>query len=94
MRDALTELCRILLRLGNKAIDVNLNENAEISIAFDDSIFIDTESERAQDRLDENMGAMSLLEYRMKWYGEDETTAKAALEKVHEMVTEPQNEVE
>lgn len=94
LRDALTELCRILLRLGNKAIDVNLNENAEISITFDDSIFIDTESERAQDRLDVNMGAMSLLEYRMKWYGEDEATAKAALPKMQDMTTEEQQEVE
>lgn len=30
-----------------------------------------------QDRQDVSMGAMSLVEYRMKWYNEDEATAKS-----------------
>lgn len=88
------ELCRILLRLGNTAMNVGLDENVKVSIDFDDSIIVDTESQRAQDRQDVNMGVMSVLEYRMKWYGEDEDTAKAALPKMQEMTTEGQQEVE
>lgn len=66
----------------------------KVSIDFDDSIIVDTESQRAQDRQDVNMGVMSVLEYRMKWYGEDEDTAKAALPKMQEMTTEEETEVE
>lgn len=88
------ELCRILLRLGNTAMNAGLDENVKVSIDFDDSIIVDTESQRAQDRQDVNMGVMSVLEYRMKWYGEDEDTAKAALPKMQEMTTEEETEVE
>lgn len=94
LEDALVELCRILLRLGNTAMGAGLNEDVEISIDFDDSIIVDTESQRAQDRQDVNMGVMSVLEYRMKWYGEDEDTAKAALPKMQDMTDEQQDEVE
>lgn len=88
------ELCRILLRLGNTAMNVGLDENVKVSIDFDDSIIVDTESQRAQDRQDVNMGVMSVLEYRMKWYGEDEDTAKTALPKMQDMTTEEETEVE
>lgn len=49
----------------------------EISINFEDSILADDEIKRASDRQDVAMGVMPLWEYRMKWYGEDEKTAKA-----------------
>lgn len=42
---------------------------------FKDSILVDEETERAQDKADVAMGAMSLVEYRMKWYGETEEEA-------------------
>lgn len=42
---------------------------------FNDSILTDEEAERQQDRQDVSMGVMSHLEYRMKWYNEDEATA-------------------
>lgn len=37
---------------------------------FKDSILVDDETERQQDRSDVNMGVMRLDEYRSKWYGE------------------------
>jgi A118 family predicted phage portal protein len=46
---------------------------------FKDSILVDEETERSQDRSDVAMGVMQLWEYRMKWYGEDEATAKAMI---------------
>lgn len=51
----------------------------EFSCKFHDSILTDEETERQQDRQEVSMGAMSLLEYRMKWYDEDEETAKKNL---------------
>ena len=94
LRKALVELCRVILRLGNTAMNAGLNESVAITVNFDDSIITDTESERAQDRQDVSMGAMSLVEYRMKWYGEDEATARKMLPKLQELVDEKQDEVE
>ena len=51
----------------------------EFTCEFNDSILADEESERQQARQDVSMGVMSLLEYRMKGYNEDEETAKAKL---------------
>lgn len=51
----------------------------EFNCKFNDSILTDEETERQQDRQDVSMGVMSLLEYRMKWYNEDEDTAKKNL---------------
>ena len=47
----------------------------EFMCNFNDSILTDEETERQQDRQDVSMGVMSILEYRMKWYNEDEATA-------------------
>lgn len=51
----------------------------EFSCLFSDSILVDEETERDQDRKDVSMGVMSLVQYRMKWYQEDEETARANL---------------
>lgn len=48
----------------------------EFSCDFKDSILVDEETERQQDRADVASGFMQPWEYRMKWYNEDETTAK------------------
>ena len=40
------------------------------------------------------MGVMSLLEYRMKWYNEDEATAKKMLPKMEDMTDEEEEEIE
>lgn len=47
----------------------------EISFEWDDSIITDNVEERNQDRAEVAMGAMTLLEYRMKWYNESEKEA-------------------
>lgn len=52
-------------------------QNYDFICDFKDSILIDDETERTQDRQDVSMGVMPLWEYRKKWYGEDEETAKA-----------------
>ena len=55
------------------------NSGYEFNCKFNDSILTDEEAERQQDRQDVAMGVMSHLEYRMKWYNEDEATAKKNL---------------
>lgn len=50
--------------------------NYDVSYKWDDSLIVDAETERRQDIADINLGAMGVLEYRMKWYGETEEEAK------------------
>lgn len=52
-----------------------LRSGYEFLCAFHDSILVDEETERQQDRQDVSMGAMTLAEYRAKWYGETEEEA-------------------
>ena len=94
LESMLVELCRIILRLGNVAMEAGLNEDVEISVDFDDSIIEDKTAERANDRQDLAAGILNPWEYRAKWYNEDEETAKAALPKAHDLVTEEQDDVE
>lgn len=63
-----------------------LNSGYEFSCKFNDSILTDEETERQQDRQDVGMGAMQLWEYRMKWYGETEKQARAAVQNPAEVI--------
>lgn len=94
LEQALVELCRILLRLGNTAMNAGLNEDVAISIDFDDSIIEDKQTDFSRDMQLLSAGIMNDWEFRMKWMNEDEATAKAALPKMQEMTTEGQEEVE
>lgn len=94
LEQALVELCRILLRMGNTAMNAGLNEDVEISIDFDDSIIEDKQTEFSRDMQLLSAGIMNDWEFRMRWMNEDEATAKAALPKMQDMTTEQQNEVE
>ena len=47
---------------------------------FDDSVITDSEIERVRDQTEVAQGLMMKWEYRVKWYGEDEVTAKRMLE--------------
>ena len=53
---------------------------------FKDSILIDEETERQQDRADVSMGVMRLEEYRAKWYGESVEDALKNLPERDEVV--------
>lgn len=94
LEQALVELCRILLRLGNTAMNAGMNEDVEISIDFDDSIIEDKQSEFSRDMQMLSAGIMNDWEFRAKYMNEDEATAKAALPKMQDMTTEQQNDVE
>lgn len=94
LEQALVELCRILLRMGNTAMNAGLNEDVEISIDFDDSIIEDKQTDFSRDMQLLSAGILNDWEFRMKWMNEDEATAKAALPKMQDMTTEGQQEVE
>lgn len=94
LEQVLDELCRVILRLGNAAMGLGLNENVEISIDFDDSIIEDDTTNFSRDMQMLSAGIMNDWEFRMRWMNEDEETAKAALPKAEDMTDEEQQEVE
>ena len=94
LEQAITELCHIILRLGNAAMGAGLNEDAKVTIDFDDSIIEDKTTERNNDRQDLAAGIMNPWEYRMKWYNEDEATAKKMLPKMEDLTDEGEEEIE
>jgi A118 family predicted phage portal protein len=94
LEQVLTELCQIILRLGNTAMNAGLNEDVEISIDFDDSIIEDKQSDFARDMQLLNAGIMNDWEFRSKWMNEDEATAKKMLPKMEDMTDEEEEEIE
>ena len=94
LEQAITGLCRILLRMGNRYMDAGLDEEVEISIDFDDSIIEDKDAEFNKEERMLSDSIMNDWEARMRWFNEDEATAKAALPKMQDMTTEEETEVE
>ena len=66
----LVQLIQTIIRAGIGIGIPGLDESTAVTIAFDDSIIEDKTTERQNDRQDVAMGAMTLAEYRSKWYGE------------------------
>lgn len=60
----------------------------EVNFYFDDSISTDSDKEKENDWQDVDRGLMSKWEYRMKWYGEDEATAKKKIAEMDEAPTD------
>ncbi len=94
LEQVLDELCRVILRLGNAAMGLGLDEDVEISIDFDDSIIEDDTTNFSRDMQMLSAGIMNDWEFRAKWMNEDEETAKAALPKADDMTDEGEGETE
>ena len=74
----LINMTKVIAKASNDFTMVKFSEmkDEDITIQFDDSIIEDKGAEMDRDRLDVTAGIMSVPEYRMRWYGEDEDTAK------------------
>lgn len=80
LEQAIKDMVETIAYLSN-TFTSNKIEYDDIVVNFDDSIIEDKESEKTSDRTDVQNGVMSKVEYRMKWYGEDEDTAREMLDK-------------
>jgi len=89
IKSALTSIVRAILWAGQTIIGETVNPDATIDIKFDDGYIIDKESERERDRQDVRDGLMQKWEYRVKWYGETEEEAKAAIAQSAEGIADP-----
>lgn len=75
----LQQLVRAILWAGANIMGQPVQWDTEITVVFDDGFIIDKEAERERDRQDVRDGLMRKWEFRVKWYGEDEAAAKAAV---------------
>lgn len=62
--------------------------NDEVEIKFNDMARKDPQTEKTEDLLEVQNGVMSKEEFRMKWYGETEETAKAKVEEMKGSATD------
>lgn len=76
IEQALQSLAKAVLWIGKTIIGESVNPDAQVNIMFDDSVIIDKESERLRDLGEVRDGLLQKYEFRMRYYGEDEVTAK------------------
>lgn len=76
----LYKLVNIIKYISKYSLGVEMN--GEISVLFDDSVIESNASKRRQDIEDVSIGAMSLAEYRSKWYGEPIELAEERINKI------------
>ena len=76
LEGAIAGICRAVMA-ASRSLGVELPDEGEVRVTFDDSIITDTSAEKRQDMAEVASGLMNAWEYRAKWYGEDEKTAKA-----------------
>lgn len=81
LEKAVITLIKSIMFASNEFTNTSFEKPEEVEVHFDDSIIEDKTTEKDNDRKDVESGIMSKLEFRMKWFGEDEETAKAQLEK-------------
>lgn len=86
LNEVIIGVCKALMYIHNNFTnrEFKFDLDANIEVKFDDSIIEDKETMKMTDRQDVNMGVMSKVEYRMKWYNEDEETAKQKLAEIEE----------
>ena len=75
LESAIAGICRAVMA-ASRSLGVELPGEGEVRVTFDDSIITDTSAEKRQDMAEVGV-TMNAWEYRQKWYGEDEKTAKA-----------------
>lgn len=77
LEGALAGVCHALLAV-ERHLGEDLPEEGSVRVTFDDSIISDTAAEKKRD-MDEVVARLMLpWEYRCKWYGEEEETAREA----------------
>lgn len=86
---AIKTLCAAILYIGKTFCGADCDPDTLITVNFEDGFVIDDETRRERDRQDVRDGLMNAWEFRVKWYGEDEATAKAKLNDMKTAQTNP-----
>lgn len=78
LEHSMAGICKALMHVA-RGFGEELPEEGDIRVMFDDSIIADTAASKASDMAEVGV-TMHAWEYRMKWYGEDEKTARERAE--------------
>lgn len=81
LRKPITDVSRALMACA-RGMGVPVPDKGDVRVAFDDSIIQDTEAEKKRDMAEVAAGLMLPWEYRLRWYGEDEATARRSISEV------------
>ena len=76
LEDSIVQISRAAMHCAREFLGESLPDEGDITANYDDSIITDTAAEKQQDMAEVGT-TMNAWEYRVKWYGEDEETAKA-----------------
>lgn len=66
---------RAILWAGVELFDISVDVDTEVSVTFDDSYFIDSETHRARDLSELEAGVRTAEEYRKKWITDEMATS-------------------
>ncbi|EHF01186.1 hypothetical protein HMPREF1008_01666 [Olsenella sp. oral taxon 809 str. F0356] len=80
LEDSLAGISHAVMAVS-RTLGEQIADEGEVHVTFDDSIVQDTDAEKARDMREVGV-TMAAWEYRMRWYGEDEATAR---KRAHEL---------
>ena len=75
--DFVSGICKAILLLARVVLKENVTEDCTVTITDKDGFLVDTETAKQEFRKDIAQGIRKAWEYRVKFLGEDEETAKA-----------------
>ena len=75
LQGPISDVSRALLACV-RGLGESVPDEGDVRVVFDDSIIQDTEAEKSRDMAEVAAGLMMPWEYRVRWYGEDEATAR------------------
>ncbi|WP_448982994.1 hypothetical protein [Olsenella uli] len=75
LEGALIGISKAVMHMS-RAFGESIPQEGDVRVMFDDSIIQDTAAEKAQDMAEVGV-TMNAWEYRMRWYGEEESVARA-----------------
>lgn len=74
-QEAITGIAKAVMAVS-RSFGESIPDKGSVHVQYDDSIIQDTAAEKEQDMREVGV-TMAAWEYRAKWYGEDEKTARA-----------------
>lgn len=77
IEQALQSIVRAILWAGKNMLGQPVDPETPVVVVSSDGYIVSDDEKKADDRQDIFNGVMQRWEYRVKWYGEDEATAKA-----------------
>lgn len=75
LQQPIADVSRALLACA-RGMGEAIPDEGDVRVLLDDSIIQDTEAEKTRDMKEVAAGLMKPWEYRMRWYREDEATAR------------------